>query len=114
MQVLDCPPAVSSDARAAAFTLSLRGRQVEGAIARDALEENFWLTRRADATRPLKTIGAGRNRIVAVAQRKFLALTTAYARCRSRIAEERPKCYTLIDIAAFATALPHSSSRCGS
>jgi hypothetical protein len=34
---------------------------------------HFWLPRSADATRTLKTFENGRNRIVAVAQRKLLA-----------------------------------------
>jgi Protein of unknown function (DUF1488) len=73
MEVLDRAPAVSPDGRAVVFMLSIRGREVEGAIARDALEEHFWLPRSADAARTLKTFENGRNRIVAVAQRKLLA-----------------------------------------
>ncbi|USX06713.1 DUF1488 family protein [Paraburkholderia fungorum] len=73
MEVLDRAPAVSPDGRAVVFMLSIRGQEVEGAIARDALEEHFWLPRSSDATRTLKTFEQGRNRIVAVAQRKFLA-----------------------------------------
>ncbi|WP_120295032.1 DUF1488 family protein [Paraburkholderia sp. BL23I1N1] len=73
MEILDRAPAVSPDGRAVVFTLSIHGREVEGAIARDALEEHFWLPRSADATLTLKTFEHGRNRIVAVAQRKLLA-----------------------------------------
>jgi hypothetical protein len=73
MEALDRAAAVSPDGRAVVFTLSIRGREVEGAIARDALEEHFWLPRGADATRTLKTFEDGRNRIVAVTQRKLLA-----------------------------------------
>ena len=73
MEVLDRAPAVSPDGRAVVFMLSIRGREVEGAIARDALEEHFWLPCTADATRTLRTFENGRNRIVAVAQRKLLA-----------------------------------------
>ncbi|MFM0175604.1 DUF1488 family protein [Paraburkholderia sediminicola] len=73
MEVLDRAPAVLPDGRAVVFMLSIRGREVEGAIARDALEEHFWLPRSADETRTLKTFENGRNRIVAVAQRKLLA-----------------------------------------
>ncbi|AJZ56898.1 hypothetical protein OI25_7515 [Paraburkholderia fungorum] len=73
MQVLDRAPAVSPDGRVVVFMLSIRGREVEGEIARDALEEHFWLPRSADATRTLKIFENGRNRIVAVAQRKLLA-----------------------------------------
>jgi hypothetical protein len=73
MEVPDRAAAVSSDGRAVVFTLSVRGRVVEGAVAREALEQHFWLTRGADAARTLRTFGNGRNRIVAVAQRKHLA-----------------------------------------
>jgi hypothetical protein len=73
MEVLDRAPAVSPDGRAVVFMLSIRGREVECAVARDALEEHFWLPRGADEVRTLKTFENGRNRIVAVAQRKLLA-----------------------------------------
>jgi hypothetical protein len=53
--------------------LSARGRGVEGAVARVALEEHFWLPPDADAARTLKAFENGCNRIVAVAQRKLLA-----------------------------------------
>lgn len=73
MEVLDRAPAVSPDGRAVVFMLSMRGREVEGAIALEALEAHFWLPRGADPARTLKTFETGRNRIVAVAQRKLLA-----------------------------------------
>ncbi|QQC67988.1 DUF1488 family protein [Paraburkholderia ginsengisoli] len=73
MEVIDRAPAVSPDGRTVVFMLSIRGREVEGAIARDALEELFWLPRSADQARTLKAFENGRNRIVAVAQRKSLA-----------------------------------------
>ncbi len=73
MDAPDRAPAVSPGGRVVVFILSIRGREVEGAVARDALEEHFWLPRNADATRILRTFENGRNRIVAVAQRKLLA-----------------------------------------
>ncbi|MFM0694611.1 DUF1488 family protein [Paraburkholderia graminis] len=73
MEVLDRVPAVSPDGRAVVFVLSIRGREVEGAIARDALEDYFWLPHSADPARTLKAFENGRNRILAVAQRKLLA-----------------------------------------
>ncbi|ALE58934.1 DUF1488 family protein [Paraburkholderia sp. RL17-368-BIF-A] len=73
MEVLDRAPAVSPDGRAVVFMLSIRGREVEGAIARDALEDHFWLPRSADPAHTLKAFENGRNRILAVAQRKLLA-----------------------------------------
>jgi len=73
VEVLDRAPAVLPDGRAVIFMLSIRGREVDGAITRDALEEHCWLPRRGAVTRSLKTFENGRNRIVAVAQRKLLA-----------------------------------------
>jgi Protein of unknown function (DUF1488) len=73
MEVSGRAVAVSPDGRAVVFTLSVRGREIEGAVARDALEEHFWLPRGADAARTLRIFGYGRERIVAVAQRKHLA-----------------------------------------
>ncbi|XUW93149.1 DUF1488 domain-containing protein (plasmid) [Burkholderia sp. M6-3] len=73
MEVLDLAPVVSPDGRAVVFMLSICGREVEGAIARDALVQHFWLPRSADPARTLKAFQNGRNRIVAVAQRKLLA-----------------------------------------
>lgn len=73
MDIPDRAAAVSPDGRAVVFTLSVRGRVVESAVARDALEQHFWLPRSADATCTLKTFENGRNRIVAVAQRRLLA-----------------------------------------
>ncbi|KAA1004371.1 DUF1488 domain-containing protein [Paraburkholderia panacisoli] len=73
MQVLDRVPAVSPDGHAVVFMLSIRGREVEGAVALDALEEHFWLPGGAEAARTLRTFKNGRSRIVAAAQRKLLA-----------------------------------------
>jgi hypothetical protein len=73
MEVLDRAPAVSPDGRAVVFMPLIRGREVEGAIARDALEDHFWLPRSADPAPTLKAFENGRNRIVAIAQRKLLA-----------------------------------------
>ncbi|MFL9912297.1 DUF1488 family protein [Paraburkholderia sp. RL17-337-BIB-A] len=73
MEVLDRAPVVSPDGRTVVFILSARGRNVEGAVARVALEEHFWLSPDADAARTLKAFENGRNRIVAVTQRKLLA-----------------------------------------
>ena len=61
MEVLDRAAAVSPDGRSVVFILSTHGRDVGCAIARDA-----------DPAQILKTFENGRNRIVAVAQRKLL------------------------------------------
>jgi hypothetical protein len=73
MEVVDRAAAVSPDGRAVVFMLSIRGREVECAVAREALEEHFWLPRGSNRTNTLRTFENGRNRIVAVAQRKLLA-----------------------------------------
>lgn len=73
MEVLCRAPALLPDGRAVVFMLSIRGREVEGAIARDALEDHFWLPHSADPAHTLKAFENGRNRILAVAQRKLLA-----------------------------------------
>ncbi|HEX7911686.1 MAG TPA: DUF1488 family protein [Paraburkholderia sp.] len=73
MEVLDRAPAVSPDGLSVVFILSARGRDVEGTVSRAALKEHFWLPPDADAPRTLKTFENGRDRIVAVAQRKLLA-----------------------------------------
>jgi hypothetical protein len=44
MEVLDRAPAASRDGRAFVFMLSIHGCEVQGAIARDALEEHFRLS----------------------------------------------------------------------
>ncbi|WP_310035761.1 DUF1488 family protein [Paraburkholderia graminis] len=53
--------------------LSIRGCDAEGAIARDALEDHFWLPRSVDPAHTLRAFENGRKRIVAVAQRNLLA-----------------------------------------
>lgn len=69
--------AVSPDGRVVIFMLSISGREVDGAVARKALEEHFWLPRDADATRTFRTFENGRSRIVAVAQQKLLTRVSA-------------------------------------
>ncbi|MEZ0606015.1 DUF1488 family protein [Paraburkholderia sp. IW21] len=80
MDVLDHAVAVSHDGRSVTFTLSAGGRQIEGVIDRTALEEYFWLPTDADAARTLRTFDDGRERIVAVARRKWLARQDAVVR----------------------------------
>jgi hypothetical protein len=73
MKISDCEPSVSPDGNAVTFTLSVRGLQAHAVITRDALEKHFWLPPGADVTRTLRTFEDGHNRIISVAQRKFLA-----------------------------------------
>ncbi|SOE98088.1 Protein of unknown function [Burkholderia sp. OK233] len=71
MDVVDFAPTVSPDGRAIIFHLSDRHREVEGEITRETLEEYFWLPGDADEVRMLKTFADGRQRILAVAERKM-------------------------------------------
>lgn len=73
MDVLDHAAVVSPDGRCVTFTMSTGGRQIEGVIERGALEEYFWLPAGADTARTLRIFADGRERIIAVARRKWLA-----------------------------------------
>ncbi|WP_166656358.1 hypothetical protein [Paraburkholderia sp. BL10I2N1] len=53
-EVLDRAPAVSPDGRAIVFMLSIRGREVEVAVARNALKAQLWLPGSADETHTLR------------------------------------------------------------
>ncbi|MFL9912838.1 DUF1488 family protein [Paraburkholderia sp. RL17-337-BIB-A] len=53
------------------FRLAQATDFAECAITREALEVHFWLPPRAKASRMLKAFDDGRNRVVAVAQRKM-------------------------------------------
>ena len=73
MDVVDFAAGVSSDGSEIAFRLPGRIGGAECAIPREALEVHFWLPVGADTSRMLRTFADGRNRIVAVAERKMLA-----------------------------------------
>ncbi|MDR6470958.1 hypothetical protein ABIE53_004584 [Burkholderia sp. OAS925] len=73
MEIIELEPSVSPDGRAVIFQLSARGRELECAVTREALEQYFWLQRGAAEDRMLKTFADGRKRITAVAERKMLA-----------------------------------------
>jgi hypothetical protein len=73
MDVVDFAAGVSSDGSEIAFRLPGRIGGAECAITREALEVHFWLPLGADTSRMLRTFADGRNRIVAVAERKMLA-----------------------------------------
>jgi hypothetical protein len=66
-------PQARRQTEAIAFRLSGRIGDAECAITREALEVHFWLSVGADASRMLWTFVDGRNRIVAVAERKMRA-----------------------------------------
>jgi hypothetical protein len=73
MEIVEFEPSVSADGRAVIFQLSTRGRDLECAVTREALEQYFWLQPDASAARVLKAFADGRKRITAVAERKMLA-----------------------------------------
>ncbi|WP_042301169.1 DUF1488 family protein [Paraburkholderia kururiensis] len=72
METLEREPGVSPDGRTVVFFLSSRGRDIECAITRDALEQHFWVQPGDSELRVLKAFTDGRKRIVAVAGRKVL------------------------------------------
>jgi hypothetical protein len=73
MEIIEREASVSADGRTVIFQLSTRGRDLECAVTREALEQHFWLQRGAGEERVLKTFADGRKRITAVAERKMLA-----------------------------------------
>ncbi|MGY6258693.1 DUF1488 family protein [Paraburkholderia caledonica] len=73
MDVVDLTPVVPPDGRTIVFHLSGRQREVECAITREALVECFWLPADADSDRMLKKFADGRQRIIAVAERRMRA-----------------------------------------
>ena len=73
MEILELEPRISADGRAVNFALPVRGRDLECSITCEALEQHFWLQRGAGEARILKTFEDGRKRILAMAERKFLA-----------------------------------------
>jgi hypothetical protein len=73
MDVLNFAPSLLPDGSKIAFRLSERTGSAECAISREALEAHFWLPPGADEVRTLKAFDDGRNRIVAVAERKLRA-----------------------------------------
>jgi hypothetical protein len=73
MDVLDFAPSVSPDGSKIAFRSSERTGFAECVISREALEAHFWLPPGADEVRTLKTFADGRERNIAVAERKIRA-----------------------------------------
>jgi hypothetical protein len=69
--------AISIDGRYITFTVMTHGRGIECSLTRDALEQYFWLQRDADEKRLAKAFEDGRKRIMAVAERKALAVGAA-------------------------------------
>jgi len=71
MGVSELTPKVAPCERKVVFRLRTERLDVECAITREALEEHFWLPLQAGQTRMLKAFVDGRQRIIAVAERKI-------------------------------------------
>ena len=57
------------------FEIQIRGKKLPCSITREALEDHFWLARQADEARLLRAFADGRERIVAIAERKARRLS---------------------------------------
>ena len=68
---------VADDGLAVAFEVIAAGRVVKCTVSRESLQRYFWLQPGADDARVLKIFNDGRQRIVAVAERKARRLATA-------------------------------------
>jgi hypothetical protein len=62
----------TADGTAVEFPMFVGGREVRCLLARDALEQFFWLPPDANEARVLKAFADGRNRILALAVRKAM------------------------------------------
>ena len=73
-------PVVVDGGHAIAFELVAAGRVVRCTVSRESLQDYFWLQPGADDVRMLKIFNDGRQRIVAIAERKArrLAATTIH------------------------------------
>ena len=69
---IESEPSVSAGRAPVIFQLSARGRGLECAVTREALEQHFWLSA-ALPTALLKTFADGRKRIIAARKEKMLA-----------------------------------------
>ena len=68
-------PTVVGGGHAVAFELIDAGRVVKCTVSRESLQHYFWLQPGADDARVLRIFNDGRQRIVAVAERKARRLT---------------------------------------
>ncbi|WP_087644518.1 DUF1488 family protein [Caballeronia choica] len=59
---------VSHGGEAVEFEIEIRGKRLPCSVAREALEDHFWLARQADDARLLRAFADGRKRIVAMAE----------------------------------------------
>ena len=70
-------PTVVGGGLAVAFELVAAGRVVKCTVSRESLQHYFWLQPGADDARVLKVFNDGRQRIIAVAERKARRLAAA-------------------------------------
>lgn len=61
---------VTSGRETVQFEIEIRGKRLTCSITREALEDHFWLQRQADDSHLLRAFSDGRERIVAMAERK--------------------------------------------
>ncbi|MBU9384040.1 DUF1488 family protein [Burkholderia gladioli] len=73
MEAAELQPRVASDGQCITFLLSSRGRNIDCQVAREVLEQHFWVQPDATETRVLRAFADGRERIVAMAERKMLS-----------------------------------------
>ncbi|QIE29725.1 DUF1488 family protein [Caballeronia sp. SBC2] len=73
-------PVVVDGGRAIAFDIIAAGRVARCTVSRESLQDYFWLQPEANDVRMLKIFSDGRQRIVAIAERKArrLAATTIH------------------------------------
>ncbi|MGT0247620.1 DUF1488 family protein [Burkholderia pyrrocinia] len=72
MEATGLQPRVSPDGRSVVFMLSNRGRDIMRQVAREVLEQHFWVPPGASEARVLQAFADGRGRLVAMAERKML------------------------------------------
>lgn len=73
VEAAELQPRVSPDGQGIVFVLSNRGRSIVCHVAREVLEQHFWVPPGASETRILQAFADGRGRLVAMAERKMLA-----------------------------------------
>lgn len=73
METAELQPRVAPDGQSITFVLSSRGRNIDCQVAREVLEQHFWVPPGATETRILRAFSDGRGRIVAMAERKMLS-----------------------------------------
>ncbi|AFQ52209.1 DUF1488 family protein [Burkholderia cepacia] len=73
MDAAELQPRVAPDGQSITFVLSSSGRNIDCRVAREVLEQHFWVQPDATETRILRAFADGRGRIVAMAERKMLS-----------------------------------------